>query len=68
MAVDRITVTEIMALIDWPREGLNVILDKYFRADGWDISSECALSWLSLLRTDDSTLAWCRQATSDNLS
>ena len=41
--------------------------------DGWSISSEIALRWLSLKLTDDKSalvqvMAWCRQATSHYLS
>ena len=41
--------------------------------DGWDISCEIALLWMSMGLTDDKStlvqvLAWCRQATSHYLS
>ena len=50
-----------------------VVFKQTLEIDGWGISSEIALIWISLdFTADQSTLvkvmAWCRQATSHNLS
>ena len=50
-----------------------VILPQILETDGWGISCEIALIWMSLDLTDDQStlvqvMAWCRQATSHYLS
>ena len=50
-----------------------VIFQGILLIDGWDISCEMALKWMSVDFTDDQSalvqvMAWCRQATSHNLS
>ena len=51
----------------------HVILKQILVIDGWVISREIALIWISLVFTDDQStlvrvMAWCRQATSHYLS
>ena len=51
----------------------HVIFKQILVIDGWDISCEIALIWMSLDFTDDQStlvqvMAWCRQATSHYLS
>ena len=51
----------------------HVILKQILVIDGWGISCEIALIWMSLHFTDDQStvvqvMAWCRQATSHYLS
>ena len=51
----------------------NLILQMTSVIDGWGISCELALRWMSLDLTDDKStlvqvMAWCRQATSHYLS
>ena len=51
----------------------HVIFKQIFVIDGWGISCEIALIWMSLDFTDDQStlvqvMAWCRQATSHYLS
>ena len=51
----------------------NVIFKQILVIDGWGISCEIALTWMSLDFTDDQStlvqvMAWCRQATSHCLS
>ena len=53
--------------------GWNVIFKQILMMDGWGISCEIALIWMSLDFTDDQStlvqvMAWCRQATSHYLS
>ena len=50
-----------------------VIFKQILVIDGWDISCEIALIWMSLDLTDDQStsvqvMAWCRQATSHYLN
>ena len=50
-----------------------VIFKQIFAIDGWGISCEIALIWMSMDFTDDQStlvqvMAWCRQATSHYLS
>ena len=68
-------VVVISLLTYWPLGDSNEISDfkPVFVIDGWGISCEIALRWMSLGLTDDvSTLvqvmAWCHQATSHYLS
>ena len=57
-----------MILTHWPLGDVNEILDIIFKQilviDGWGISSEIALIWMSLDTDDQSTfvqvMAWCR--------
>ena len=64
-------------LTHWPLGNLsdfrNVIFKQLLVIDGWGISYEIALIWMSLDFTDDQStlvqvMAWCRQATSHYLS
>ena len=64
-------------LTHWPLGNLNEILDVIFKQilviDGWGISCEIDIIWMSLDFTDDQStlvqvMAWCRQATSHYLS
>ena len=63
-----------MQLTDWPLGDLNeVILKLILVIDGWGISGEIALNWMSLELSDDKStfvqvMAWCCQATSRYLS
>ena len=62
----------------WPpgnfkRNFRHVIFKQILMIDGWGISCETALMWMSLDFTDDQStlvqvMAWCRQATSHYLS
>ena len=58
----------------WPKSLLPYVIFKWISVtDGWGISSEIALIWMSLDFTDDQStlvqvMAWCRQATSHYLS
>ena len=64
-------------LTHWPLGNLNEILEVIFNQilviDGWGISCEIPLIWMTLDFTDDKStlvqvMAWCRQATSHYLS
>ena len=65
-------------LTHWPLGDFKEILDKWFSSyiyviDGWGISNEVAIRWMSLdFSKNKSTLvqvmAWCHQATSHNLN
>ena len=62
-------------LTHWPLGNLNEILifKQIFVIDGWGISCEIALIWMSLHFADDQStmvqvIAWCHQATSHCLS
>ena len=51
----------------------HVIFKQIFVIDGWGISCEIAITWMSLDFTDDQStlvqvMAWCRQATSHYLN
>ena len=58
---------------EWNFEYRYIIFKQILVIDGWGISCECALIWMSLDFTDDQStliqvMAWCRQATSHCLS
>ena len=68
----------VYQLTHWPLESLNeifryVIFKQILVIDGWGISCEIALRWMSLNLTDDKStslqvMAWCHQPTSYYLS
>ena len=70
----------LLVLTHWPLENWNEILGTRYLifqiisvTDGWGISCELVLRWMSLDLTDDKStlvqvIVWCRQATSHYLS